>query len=72
MAKEFLSENNFIYQEYDVSDNQDLEAELKSRTGTRIVPAIVIHQLKLFGMMKKEKLFIGFEQNKQEILSLIQ
>lgn len=72
MAKEFLSKNNFIYLDYDVSKNQDLEAELKKRTGTKIVPAIIIHQQKLFGLMKKEKLFIGFEQNKQEILSLIQ
>lgn len=71
MAKEYLSENNIIYTEYDVSENPNLEAELKERTGTRIVPGIIIHQQKLFGLMKKERLFIGFEQNKKEIVSLL-
>lgn len=44
---------------------------MKNRTGTRIVPAIIIHQSSFWGIRKKEKALIGFEQNRQEIESLI-
>ncbi|WP_413774790.1 glutaredoxin family protein [Cytobacillus firmus] len=41
-AKEFLSQHGIKYIEYDLTRNPDREDEMKERTGSRIVPALVI------------------------------
>ena len=44
---------------------------MKERTGSRIVPAIVIKDKRLPSFIKRPKIFIGFEVNKDKILQLL-
>jgi glutaredoxin 3 len=44
---------------------------MKKRTGSRIVPAFVIKDKGLPGFIKRPKIFIGFEVNKEEIMDLL-
>ncbi|WP_281278094.1 glutaredoxin family protein [Peribacillus cavernae] len=70
-AKEFLSQHQIHYTVYDLSQNPDKEDEMKKRTGSRIVPAFVIKDKGLPGFIKRPKIFIGFEVNKEEITDLL-
>lgn len=70
-AKEFLSQNGIKYIEYDLTRNPDKEEEMKKRTGSRIVPAFVIRDTRLLSIMKRPKIFIGFEVNKDKIIQLL-
>ncbi|WP_445662615.1 glutaredoxin family protein [Cytobacillus sp. FSL H8-0458] len=70
-AKEFLSQYGIKYIEYDLTRNPAKEEEMKERTGSRIVPAIVIKDKRLPSFIKRPKIFIGFEVNKDKILQLL-
>lgn len=69
--KEFLSENKIVYKENDLSKHPDREEDLIKLTGNRIVPGIVIKELAFLGLWKKQKIFIGFEINQNEIKQMI-
>ncbi|WP_233095909.1 glutaredoxin family protein [Alicyclobacillus sp. SO9] len=69
--KEFLSSHQIQYQNIDLTENPEKEADLKKKTGGRIVPGIVITKKGFLGLGKKEQHFIGFEQNKEMIERLI-
>lgn len=70
-AKKYLTSNRISYAEKDVSKNLILEEELKKITGTRIVPMFAFYKKGLFGKRKLVKHFIGFENNKNEIISML-
>ncbi|TLS37936.1 glutaredoxin family protein [Pseudalkalibacillus caeni] len=70
-AKEFLSQNDFSYRDYDVVKNPEKEQEMVKRLGNRIVPGIVIRKRTLLGIRSKEYKFTGFENNRNDIVSLL-
>lgn len=69
--KEFLSTHHIDFQNIDLTEQPEKDAELKQITGSRIVPGIIIKQSSLLGLIKKEKHFIGFEMNKEAIEKLV-
>lgn len=70
-AKKYLSVNDIPYADKDVSQNLSLEEELKKISGTRIVPLFAFYKKGLFGKRKLIKHFTGFENNKNEIISML-
>ncbi|MBT2691288.1 NrdH-redoxin [Bacillus sp. ISL-47] len=70
-AKEFLSQHGIKYIEYDLTRDPDKEEEMKKRTGSRIVSAFVIRDTTLPSFIKRPKIFIGFEVNKNKIIQLL-
>lgn len=70
-AKEFLSKNNISYIDYDLTKQPAKEEELIKVSGTRIVPAFVFKKKSLLGLVSKPKVLIGFENNIEEIKSLL-
>lgn len=66
--KDFLVRNNVNFKTYDVSSNESYEKQLINLTGNRIVPVIVFKTKKIFS---KDKFFIGFDANRQEIIKLL-
>jgi len=70
-AKKYLTSNRVHYADKDVSKNLSLEEDLKKISGTRIVPMFAFYKKGLFGKRKLVKHFIGFENNKEEIISLL-
>ena len=69
--KEFLSSHRIHYADIDLTQNPEKEEELKKKTGSKIVPGIIISRSRFFGVSKKEKYFIGFEQNELEIRKIL-
>ncbi|WP_088051917.1 glutaredoxin family protein [Virgibacillus dakarensis] len=70
-AKKYLASNSFHYADKDVGKNPALEQDLKKISGTRIVPMFAFYKKGLFGKRKLVKHFIGFENNKDEIISML-
>lgn len=70
-AKEYLTSNELHYTDKDVTENPNLEEELKKISGTRIVPLFAFYKKGLFGKRKLVNHFIGFENNKEKILRLL-
>lgn len=70
-AKAYLNDQHIVYEHENVEDNPTVEAELVSLTGSKIVPAFIFVKRNLFGKQKVEKTFIGFENNRQAIESLL-
>ncbi|PKH08769.1 glutaredoxin family protein [Planomicrobium sp. MB-3u-38] len=70
-AKKYLVSNHIPYANKDVSQNLSLEEELKKISGTRIVPLFAFYKKGLFGKRKLIKHFTGFENNKNEIISML-
>ncbi|MGM0524446.1 MAG: glutaredoxin family protein, partial [Bacillota bacterium] len=64
-AKAYLNDLNIAYEQKNVEDNQQVEAELVTVTGSKIVPAFVFYKKGLFGNSKVAQTFIGFDANKQ-------
>lgn len=61
MAKEFFTENNIAYTEFDVASDQEKRAEMIDMSGQMGVPVIVIG----------DDLIIGFDEPKvKEILGM--
>jgi len=60
-AKRFFKEKNIPYTDFDCTENVDYEEEVKTLTGKKIVPTIVID----------DKVFIGFTDNIKEINELL-
>jgi glutaredoxin 3 len=65
-AKKFLSQNNIDFLEFDLSRVPEKEENLKDVSGARIVPTFVFKET-ILGLPKKPKLYIGFENNFDEI-----
>lgn len=70
-AKQYLISNQNDYNDKDVSKNLSLEEEMKKISGARIVPMFAFYKKGLFGKKKLVNYFIGFENNKNEIISLL-
>ncbi|MBD1223625.1 glutaredoxin family protein [Virgibacillus halodenitrificans] len=70
-AKKYLTGNNIHYMDKDVSKNLSLEEDLKKISGSRIVPLFAFYKKGLFGKRKLVNHFVGFENNKDEILSML-
>ncbi|NGP45674.1 glutaredoxin family protein [Bacillaceae bacterium SIJ1] len=70
-AKTYLTSNSVHYTDKDVSKDLSLEEELKKISGTRVVPMLAFYKKGLLGQRKLVKHFIGFNQNKQEIVSML-
>jgi len=70
-AKKYLTSNGIHYADKDVSKNPSLEEEIKKISGTRIVPMFAFYKKGLFGKRKLVKHFIGFENNRDEIISIL-
>ncbi|MBM6614959.1 glutaredoxin family protein [Desemzia sp. RIT804] len=70
-AKNYLAAEGIQYKHKDVGKNLSLEEDLKKISGARIVPFFAFYKKGLFGKRKLMKYFIGFENNKDEILSLV-
>lgn len=66
-GKAFLAEHQISYTNYDLSEQPEKEKTLRKLTGTRMVPAFVFKDKSLFGKWSKPKVFIGFENNMDEI-----
>lgn len=71
-AKEYLSKNNISHTEFNLTKLPDRETDLIKITGTRMVPAFVFKEKSLLGFMKKPKVIIGFEMNRDEIQNLLE
>ncbi|MFD2629063.1 glutaredoxin family protein [Oceanobacillus kapialis] len=54
--KRFLKQHNIPHREYDLAKNPQKEKDLKSISGSRIVPTLVFTQSSFFGLMRKSKL----------------
>lgn len=65
--KRYLKEHNLPYKGNDVEKESNKEKELLKITGNRIVPALVFRKK---GLFKKEKVFTGFEVNREDIEEL--
>lgn len=70
-AKKHLIANGIHYADKDVGKNLSLEEDLKKISGTRIVPMFAFYKKGLFGKRKLVNHFIGFENNKDDILRLL-
>lgn len=70
-AKKYLTSNGVHFIDKDVSKIPTLEEDLKEISGTKIVPMFAFYKKGLFGKKKLVKSFIGFENNKSEIISIL-
>lgn len=70
-AKKYLTSNRIHFADKDVSKDLSLEKEMKKISGNRIVPMFVFYKKGLFGKRKLIKHFIGFENNKNEIMNML-
>ena len=71
-AKEFLSQHGIQYTEYDVSKEPGYEEIMKKRTGSIIVPAFIIKNRGVAGLIKKPQIYIGFHVNREDIANALQ
>src|SRR5699024_8979060 len=70
-GKAFLAEHQISYTSYDLSEQPEKEKTLRKITGTRMVPAFVFKDKSLFDNWCKFKVFIGFDNNMDEIKNII-
>lgn len=70
-GKAFLAEHHIPYMDHDVSKEPEKEKSLLKLTNTRMVPTFVFREKSLRGFLKKPKILIGFENNKEEIEKLL-
>jgi len=70
-AKKYLTSNRIHFADKDVSKDLSLEKEMKKISGNRIVPMFAFYKKGLFGKRKLIKHFIGFENNRNEILNML-
>ena len=70
-GKVFLAAHGIPYTNYDLSEQPEKEKTLRKLTGTRIVPAFVFKDKSLRGRWSKPKVFIGFENNIDEIKKIL-
>ena len=70
-AKKYLTSNSVHYVDKDVSKNLHLEDDLKKISGSRVVPLLAFYKKGLFGKKKLVKHFVGFENNKDEIVRML-
>jgi len=70
-AKKYLSSNNINYVNKDVAGNRSLEKDMKKITGNRIVPMFAFYKKGLLGKRKLVTHFIGYENNKKEIINML-
>ena len=66
-SKRYLNSQEISYSHKDVSQNLDLEEEMKKISGNRIVPLFVF-----CGKKKLFKYYVGFENNKKDILNILE
>lgn len=70
-AKKYLKTISVSYVNKDVGVNLDLEQEMVAISGNRIVPLFVFYKKRMLRKRKVVKYFVGFENNKEEILTLL-
>ncbi|MBU5467078.1 glutaredoxin family protein [Virgibacillus sp. MSJ-26] len=70
-AKKYLTSNRIHFADKDVSKDLSLEKEMKKISGNRIVPMFAFYKKGLFGKRKLIKHFIGFENNRNDILTML-
>lgn len=70
-AKKYLKMISVPYVNKDVGANLDLEQEMIAISENRIVPLFVFYKKGMFRKRKVVKYFVGFENNKEEILTLL-
>lgn len=70
-AKAFLAKNNISYIDYDLSKEPAREKELIKIAGVRMVPTFIFENKSMLGLLNKQKVLIGFEQNFNEIKNLL-
>lgn len=70
-AKKYIKTISVPYVNKDVGANLDLEQEMIAISGNRIVPLFVFYKKGVFRKRKVVKYFVGFENNKEEILTLL-
>lgn len=70
-AKKYLKTISVSYVNKDVGVNLDLEQEMVAISGNRIVPLFVFYKKGMLIKRKVVKYFVGFENNKEEILTLL-
>lgn len=70
-AKAFLSNQNIAYKDIDLTQFPNKEGDLKKISGARVVPTFVFKGKSILGIRKKPKVFIGFENNFEEIKNLL-
>lgn len=69
-AKKYLASNRIHYLDKDVSENSALEKDMNRISGNRIVPMFAFYKNGFLGKRKLIKYFIGFENNKDEIINM--
>lgn len=69
-SKRYLNSQEISYSHKDVSQNLDLEEEMKKISGNRIVPLFVFYKKNFWGKKKLFKYYVGFENNKKDILNI--
>jgi len=70
-AKKYLKTISVSYVNKYVGVNLDLEQEMVAISGNRIVPLFVFYKKGMLRKRKVVKYFVGFENNKEEILTLL-
>lgn len=70
-AKKYLKTISVPYVNKDVSANLDLEQEMIAISGNRIVPLFVFYKKGMLRKRRVVKYFVGFESNKEDILTLL-
>jgi len=71
-GKDFLAKHQISYINHDLSVDPDKEKNLRKITGTRMVPTFVFKDKSIRGRVSKPKVLIGFENNVDEIKSILQ
>ncbi|ANU20025.1 NrdH-redoxin [Planococcus plakortidis] len=69
-AKAYLAEHGIPYEHKNVEGQPGLEEEMKAISGAKIVPVFAFYKKGLFGKKLAHE-FIGFERNRDEIVSLL-
>ncbi|MGP4060430.1 glutaredoxin family protein [Halobacillus sp. H74] len=70
-TKKYLTSNDIKYTDKDVSENPGLEEDLKRISGAKIVPLLAFYKRGIFGRRKLVKHFVGFANNKNEIVKML-
>jgi|GEM_PF-677257 len=70
-GKAFLAKHHIPYTDHDLSKQPEKEKELRKLTGTRMVPTFVFKDKSLLGRLRKPEVFIGFENNIDEIKQVV-
>ena len=71
-SKRYLNSQEISYSHKDVSQNLDLEEEMKKISGNRIVPLFVFYKKIFWGKKKLFKYYVGFENKKKDILNILE